>query len=120
MRANHEIVPSTFFLEKEKVEEQADETFNVQVNQIRSMADRKNIVEARFNKLRYGLKLDIPTSRFNLGDWVRVKKPQCQVLKGQSPWTSPLRIIQVIGRWTFKLSDNQIHNARKMVQVLPL
>ncbi|MCP3663220.1 MAG: transposase family protein, partial [Gammaproteobacteria bacterium] len=112
MRANHEVVPSTFFLERKRTLEEADETFNVQVNQIRSMADRKNVVEARFNKRRYGLKLDIPTSRFNLGDWVRVKKPQCQVLKGQSPWTSPLRIIQVIGRWTFKLSDNQIHNAR--------
>ncbi len=55
-----------------------------------------------------------PNRPYNLGDWVKVRKPRSQVLKGHSPYTRPLRVIKVLGKWTYKLSDNQVRNARRM------
>ncbi len=46
---------------------------------------------------------------YRIGDQVLVRRPI--VLIGQSPWSSPLSVIKVLGQWTYKLSDNQIWNA---------
>ncbi len=57
-----------------------------------------------------------PNKRFSgpykLGEKVRVKLPH--VPKGSSPFSTPRTVIQVMGNWTYKLSDGFIWNARKL------
>ena len=49
---------------------------------------------------------------YRVGDQVLARRPQ--VLKGQSPWSKPLKVTQVLGHWTYRLSDGQKWNARKL------
>jgi hypothetical protein len=35
-------------------------------------------------------------------------------MKGQSPFSKPMKIIEVLGNWTYRLSDGQKWNARMM------
>ena len=58
------------------------------------------------------LKPVVRSGPYKVGQRVRIKRPH--VLKGRSPWSSPLTVIQVLGNWTYKLSDGQIWNARRM------
>ena len=51
---------------------------------------------------------------YNVGDLVRKRKPI--VPKGTSPFTSPFKIIEVIGNYTYRLDDNQIWNAKNLVR----
>ena len=53
---------------------------------------------------------------YRVGDKVMSRRPQ--VLKGQSPWSNPLTVVEVLGNWTYRLSDNQVWNARKMRRFL--
>ncbi len=41
-----------------------------------------------------------------------LQKPQ--VLKGHSPYSSPLVIREVLGNWTYLLSDGKVWNARRI------
>ena len=54
---------------------------------------------------------------FQLHDMVRVQRPQ--VLKGHTPFSAPLKIVQVLSNYMYKLSDSQIWNARKLVCYTP-
>jgi transposase InsO family protein len=49
---------------------------------------------------------------YKRGEWVCVRRPH--VLKGQSPFSNPMKVIDVLGNWTYRLSDNQVWNARRM------
>ena len=49
---------------------------------------------------------------YRVGDKVLARRPS--VLKGQSPWSAPLTVTQVLGNWTYHLSDGQTWNARKL------
>jgi hypothetical protein len=51
------------------------------------------------------------------GDLVLARRPH--VLKGQSPFSKPLRITEVLGQWTYLLSDGQIWNARRIRRYFP-
>ncbi len=46
------------------------------------------------------------------GHKVKVRLPH--VLTGLSPFSKPMRIIQTLGNWTYKLSDGQVWNARRL------
>ena len=52
---------------------------------------------------------------FQQGDKVRVRLPH--VLKGSSPYSKPMRVVQTLGNWTYKLSDGQVWNARRLRKV---
>ncbi len=41
-----------------------------------------------------------------------LRKPH--VLKGQSPFSTPLVIREVLGNWTYLLSDGKVWNARRI------
>ncbi len=47
-----------------------------------------------------------------VGDLVCTKLHQ--VPKGYSPWSKPMKIEEVLGNWSYKLSDGQKWNARKL------
>ncbi|GFS08946.1 hypothetical protein ElyMa_004770800 [Elysia marginata] len=49
---------------------------------------------------------------YKVGNKVLARLPH--VLKGQSPWSKPLSVIAVLGNWTYRLSDGQVWNARKL------
>ena len=49
---------------------------------------------------------------YKRGEWVRVRRPH--VLKGQSPYSQPMKILEVLGNWTYRLSDGQKWNARRL------
>ncbi len=49
---------------------------------------------------------------FKRGDYVMTKK--AHHLKGTSPYSEPKTVVEVIGDWTYRLSDGQRWNARKM------
>ncbi|GFO29344.1 integrase core domain protein [Plakobranchus ocellatus] len=51
-----------------------------------------------------------------VGNRVLARRPQ--VLKGQSPWNKPLTVLEVLGNWTYQLSDRQKWNARKLRRYL--
>ena len=56
-------------------------------------------------------------SRYNPyrpGDTVVVRLPTTLVRKGQSPWSKPLQVTEVLGRYSFRLTDGQKWNARRM------
>ena len=52
---------------------------------------------------------------YKKGDKVRVRLPH--VAKGRSPFSLPLQIVEILGRWTYKLSDGKVWNARKLRKV---
>ncbi len=115
MRTNHQVLPSTFFSDLDEIEK----TYMQEINQV-SLKDRQKIVKARFKNRRYGRNNgQYIGQKFNLGDWVKVQKPRSQVLKGQSPYGSPLRVIKILGKWTYMLSDRQKHNSRRMKKFFP-
>ena len=49
---------------------------------------------------------------YRVGQRVRVKRPFAP--KGRSPWSQPLTVVNVLGNWTFELSDGNVWNARRM------
>ena len=49
---------------------------------------------------------------YKRGEWVRARR--AHVLKGQSPFSQPMKILEVLGNWTYRLSDGQIWNARRL------
>ena len=51
---------------------------------------------------------------YQVNDEVRVRFPQ--VPKGCSPFSTPRRVIEVLGNYTYKLNDGQVWNARKLVR----
>ncbi|GFO35699.1 Zf-h2c2 and rve domain containing protein [Plakobranchus ocellatus] len=53
---------------------------------------------------------------YRVGDRVFARRPQ--VLKGQSPWSNPPIVLKVLGSWTYRLSDGQTWNARKLRRYL--
>ena len=52
---------------------------------------------------------------YKLNDRVRVRLPQ--VPKCHSKYSKPLKVVKVLGHWTYRLSDGFIWNARKMRKV---
>ena len=54
---------------------------------------------------------------YKRGEWVRVRRPH--VLKGQPPFSKPMTITEVLGNWTYRLSDGQVWNARRLRRHLP-
>ena len=51
---------------------------------------------------------------FCKGHEVLAKLPPSQVLKGCSPWKGPLRVVQVLGDYTYRLSDGQVWHRREL------
>ena len=51
---------------------------------------------------------------YKVNDLVRVRLPHVQ--KGYSPFSSPRKIIEVLGNYTYRLSDGQVWNARRLVR----
>ena len=49
---------------------------------------------------------------YKRGEWVCVRRHH--TLKGQSPFSRPMKVTEVLGNWTYRLSDNQVWNARRM------
>lgn len=47
-----------------------------------------------------------------VGDMVLFKRPH--VPKGRSPYSDPIKVIEVLGNYTYRLADNSIWNARKL------
>ncbi|MCP3664379.1 MAG: hypothetical protein GY696_18130 [Gammaproteobacteria bacterium] len=43
-----------------------------------------------------------------------MKKPRSTCPKGQSPFIGPYRVNQVLGNFRYRLSENQIWNARRL------
>ena len=43
---------------------------------------------------------------------VMVRRPH--VPKGQCAWSRPIRVVEVLGNFAYRLSDGQVWNARKM------
>ncbi len=58
----------------------------------------------------------IPKQPYHLGDRARVKKTQEPILKGQSPFSGPWR---VMGRWGYKLSNNQERSGMRLSRFYP-
>ncbi len=54
---------------------------------------------------------------YRVHETVLTKLPQC--LKGLSPYSQPKRIVEVLGNYTYRLSDGKVWNARKMRRYLP-
>jgi hypothetical protein len=54
---------------------------------------------------------------YRRGDRVRVKRPH--TLKGQSPFSKPMTVLECLGNWTYKLSDGQRWNARRIRRHFP-
>ena len=52
--------------------------------------------------------------RYREGDTVVVRLPDSWVRKGQSPWSRPLNVVQVLGRYSYRLSDRSKRNARRI------
>ena len=52
---------------------------------------------------------------FKIGQKVRVKVPH--VPKGQTAYPRRLKVIEIIGKWTYKLSDGQIWHAKNMRRI---
>ena len=75
--------------------------------------DKKPSITSQSNEDRKPPKLYI-RGPYRVGDKVLVRRPGNQVLKGQSVWSKPLRVIDVLGNYTYKVSDGNIWNARKM------
>ena len=48
------------------------------------------------------------------GDTVVVRLPDSWVRKGQSPWSRPLNVVQVLERYSYRLSDGNKWNARRI------
>ena len=49
--------------------------------------------------------------KFNIGDNVRVRRPSNLIRKGESPFSSILTVKEILGLYTYKLSDGQVWNA---------
>ncbi|GFO35806.1 hypothetical protein PoB_006231100 [Plakobranchus ocellatus] len=49
---------------------------------------------------------------YRVDDQVLARRPK--VLKVQSTWSKPLTILEVLGNWTYRLSDDQTWNAHKL------
>ncbi len=49
---------------------------------------------------------------YRVGDQVLTRRPQ--VLKGESPWSKPKKVAQVLGHYTYRLTDHSVWNARKL------
>ncbi|MCP3661043.1 MAG: hypothetical protein GY696_00880 [Gammaproteobacteria bacterium] len=120
MRISAQVLPDSFFNKEKERLEKANEVFQEEVKSLK-VEERKKVVAARYQNRRYGRKpiRNQANNPFRLGDWVRVKKPSTQVLKGQSPFAGPYRIIQVLGRWTFRLSDMNVWNCRRLSRYQP-
>ncbi len=59
-----------------------------------SMDERKHAVERKFKKRRYGKAFDpFRNTPFYVGQWVLHRKPEGAYLKGQSPYSQPLKIL---------------------------
>jgi hypothetical protein len=83
-----------------------------------SMEDRNNAVNFKSEK-SYGFDATEPKQPYQVGDLVRYKLPPISVRKGTSPFSQPLRVIQILGRWNYRLSDGQPWNARKLSRYRP-
>ena len=72
--------------------------------------------QTKFEKRRYWLDQprQKPKAPFQLGDWVTSRKPPAEVSKGANPRSAPKQVTEVLGRWTYKLSDGQTWNAKKL------
>lgn len=55
----------------------------------------------------------IATSTFQRNDWVRIRFPH--VPKGMTPFSRPYRIIQVLGKNTFRLDDHKVWSSKNLV-----
>ncbi len=51
---------------------------------------------------------------YQANDLVRVRLPH--IPKGQTPFSEPRRVTEVLGNYTYRLSDGQVWNARKLVR----
>ena len=49
---------------------------------------------------------------YKVADMVMVRRPH--VPKGQCAWSRPIRVVEVLGNFAYRLSDGQVWNARKM------
>ncbi len=54
---------------------------------------------------------------FAIRDLVLANQPQMP--KGQSPYASPFWVIEVVGRYTYQLSNGQKWNCRRLKRYLP-
>ena len=49
---------------------------------------------------------------YRVGDMVMYKRPK--ILKGQPPYSQPIPVVEVLGKWTYRLKNGSIWNARKL------
>jgi hypothetical protein len=69
------------------------------------------------NQARTHYRIFKPTANrgpYRLREKVLVKRPPAKILKGQSPWYGPLQVVEILGEWTYALSDGQVWSARNM------
>ncbi|MCP4342595.1 MAG: DDE-type integrase/transposase/recombinase, partial [Desulfobulbaceae bacterium] len=99
-----------------------------------SKEQKDQIVKEKFQKRRYGNNpigctnpsdsnssnvRPHPRHPYHIGQQVMTKRPQAQVLKGQTPWSAPKRIQKIVGQWTYQLEDGSVWNARKLRKFNP-
>lgn len=120
IRSDSDIRNPSLFREGETIVKSSHPDTQQVSQRVISMEERNKIVQNKFDKRRYGKgRTPEPKSPYYLGQMVRYKRPHTTVLKGQSPWSEPLQIVQVIGRWCYKLSDGQVWNARRLSRYRP-
>ncbi|MCP3667901.1 MAG: transposase family protein [Gammaproteobacteria bacterium] len=110
MRSDSDIRNPSLFAQGERVLALSHQIFKL------SLRERDEIVQEKFRKRKYGKSNETshPRPQFEVGDFVRYKKPRSTVLKGMSPLSQPLRVVKVLGRYSFLLADGQKWNARRL------
>ncbi|MCP3666896.1 MAG: DDE-type integrase/transposase/recombinase [Gammaproteobacteria bacterium] len=84
-----------------------------------SMEEREAAVKKKYQMRRYGQSNRSSKNPYHVGDSVRVRRPPSTVLKGQNPYSEPLKVEKRLGRWKYRLTDGRIWNARRMVRHRP-
>lgn len=77
---------------------------------------RGRVLEKQLKYKKYGdKKNNVKVVEFQIGDWVRVKKPGL-VVKGDRKYSDPIQIVEKISPYTYVTSDSRRWNVSKLVK----
>ncbi len=116
MRLNHEVVVRqlvTEMAEKGEVGSRSEEKTKITAKcsqSQNSVSENKGLVKAKM----------LNRGPYKRGHMVLVKRPGPGHLQGRSQWSGPFQVLDVLGNWTYHLSDGWNWNARRMHRYLPL
>ncbi len=81
--------------------------------------ERRQIVNDKFQKRRYGRDTVVSKFPYRVGDFVCTRLPIAEIRKGQPPFSPPKQVIKVLGKWKYRLSDGSTWNARQIIRFHP-